>query len=181
MSSERGERSVLSSLPLYLSRLPCPWEQYLRLSYDSKPEMILRLMLKEWQMELPKIVISVHGGLQNFELHPRIKQVVGKGLIKAAVTTGAWILTGGVNTGENLSPNRLAQRAGGHNDRRDYVPHIIYAKGCLCLMLLLLGGTHVLFRFVRKVCCIIIVFMLYEALLSPCINIMIIKMHIHLK
>ncbi|XP_041030886.1 transient receptor potential cation channel subfamily M member 7 isoform X5 [Carcharodon carcharias] len=56
-------------------------------------------MLKEWQMELPKLVISVHGGMQNFELHPRIKQVVGKGLIKAAVTTGAWILTGGVNAG----------------------------------------------------------------------------------
>ncbi|CAB1339166.1 unnamed protein product [Coregonus sp. 'balchen'] len=56
-------------------------------------------MLNEWQMELPKILISVHGGIQNFDLHPRIKQVVGKGLIKAAVTTGAWILTGGVNTG----------------------------------------------------------------------------------
>lgn len=73
--------------------------KYLRLSYDSRPEAVLRLMLKEWQMELPKIVISVHGGIQNFDLHPRIKQVVGKGLIKAAVTTGAWILTGGVNTG----------------------------------------------------------------------------------
>ncbi|XP_053355884.1 transient receptor potential cation channel subfamily M member 7 isoform X1 [Clarias gariepinus] len=73
--------------------------KYVRLSYDSRPEAILRLMLKEWQMELPKILISVHGGIQNFELHPRIKQVVGKGLIKAAVTTGAWILTGGVNTG----------------------------------------------------------------------------------
>lgn len=74
-------------------------EQYARLSYDTEPENILRLMLKEWHMELPKILISVHGGIQNFELHPRIKQVVGKGLIKAAVTTGAWILTGGVNTG----------------------------------------------------------------------------------
>uniref|UniRef100_A0A8C4TLA7 non-specific serine/threonine protein kinase n=1 Tax=Erpetoichthys calabaricus TaxID=27687 RepID=A0A8C4TLA7_ERPCA len=73
--------------------------KYVRLSYDSKPEAVLRLMLKEWQMELPKIVISVHGGMQNFDLHPRIKQVIGKGLIKAAVTTGAWILTGGVNTG----------------------------------------------------------------------------------
>ncbi|XP_062404814.1 transient receptor potential cation channel subfamily M member 7 isoform X2 [Sardina pilchardus] len=73
--------------------------KYCRLSYDSKPESVLRLMLKEWQMELPKILISVHGGVQNFDLHPRIKQVVGKGLIKAAVTTGAWILTGGVNTG----------------------------------------------------------------------------------
>ena len=75
--------------------------QYVRLSHDSPPEHVLRLMLREWQMELPKILISVHGGIQNFELHPRIKQVVGKGLIKAAVTTGAWILTGGVNTGRN--------------------------------------------------------------------------------
>ncbi|XP_072888877.1 transient receptor potential cation channel subfamily M member 7 isoform X3 [Hemitrygon akajei] len=73
--------------------------KFVRLSYDTKPEAVLRLMLKEWQMELPKLVISVHGGMQNFELHPRIKQVVGKGLIKAAVTTGAWILTGGVNAG----------------------------------------------------------------------------------
>lgn len=64
-------------------------------------------MLKEWQMELPKILISVHGGVQNFELHPRIKQVVGKGLIKAAVTTGAWILTGGVNTGKSLRTQPL--------------------------------------------------------------------------
>uniref|UniRef100_A0A8D0AJF7 non-specific serine/threonine protein kinase n=1 Tax=Sander lucioperca TaxID=283035 RepID=A0A8D0AJF7_SANLU len=73
--------------------------KYVRLAHDSPPESILRLMLKEWHMELPKILISVHGGVQNFELHPRLKQVVGKGLIKAAVTTGAWILTGGVNTG----------------------------------------------------------------------------------
>ncbi|KFO99482.1 Transient receptor potential cation channel subfamily M member 7, partial [Calypte anna] len=74
-------------------------DRYVRLSYDTKPEAILQLMLKEWQMELPKLVISVHGGMQKFELHPRIKQLLGKGLIKAAVTTGAWIITGGVNTG----------------------------------------------------------------------------------
>uniref|UniRef100_A0A673I7L0 non-specific serine/threonine protein kinase n=1 Tax=Sinocyclocheilus rhinocerous TaxID=307959 RepID=A0A673I7L0_9TELE len=88
------EESVLIGRGLMMSL-----SAYVRLSYDSRPEAILRLMLKEWQMELPKIVISVHGGIQNFDLHPRIKQVVGKGLIKAAVTTGAWILTGGVNTG----------------------------------------------------------------------------------
>ncbi|ELK05424.1 Transient receptor potential cation channel subfamily M member 7, partial [Pteropus alecto] len=73
--------------------------KYVRLSYDTKTEVILQLLLKEWQMELPKLVISVHGGMQKFELHPRIKQLLGKGLVKAAVTTGAWILTGGVNTG----------------------------------------------------------------------------------
>lgn len=77
----------------------------MRLSYDTKPEAILQLMLKEWQMELPKLVISVHGGMQKFELHPRIKQLLGKGLIKAAVTTGAWIITGGVNTGKEVPMN----------------------------------------------------------------------------
>uniref|UniRef100_A0A3B4V5T1 Transient receptor potential cation channel subfamily M member 3 n=1 Tax=Seriola dumerili TaxID=41447 RepID=A0A3B4V5T1_SERDU len=56
-------------------------------------------MTKEWQLDLPKLLISVHGGLQNFELQPKLKQVFGKGLIKAAMTTGAWIFTGGVNTG----------------------------------------------------------------------------------
>lgn len=66
-------------------------------------------MVKEWQLELPTLLISVHGGLQNFELPPKLKQVFGKGLIKAAVTTGAWIFTGGVDTG-------AAQRPRGQSD-----------------------------------------------------------------
>uniref|UniRef100_A0A8C2WDF4 TRPM SLOG domain-containing protein n=1 Tax=Cyclopterus lumpus TaxID=8103 RepID=A0A8C2WDF4_CYCLU len=68
-------------------------------SYDTKPDNLLHLMVKDWQLELPTLLISVHGGLQNFDLQPKLKQVFGKGLIKAAVTTGAWIFTGGVNTG----------------------------------------------------------------------------------
>ena len=70
------------------------------MSYDTKPDLLLHLMTKEWQLDLPKLLISVHGGLQNFELQPKLKQVFGKGLIKAAMTTGAWIFTGGVNTGD---------------------------------------------------------------------------------
>ncbi|XP_072139062.1 transient receptor potential cation channel subfamily M member 1-like [Mobula birostris] len=72
---------------------------YIRVSYDTKPELLLHLMTTEWELELPKLLISVHGGLQNFELQPKMKQVFGKGLIKAAMTTGAWIFTAGVNTG----------------------------------------------------------------------------------
>ncbi|KAF4081348.1 hypothetical protein AMELA_G00160320 [Ameiurus melas] len=72
---------------------------YIRLSYDTKPDNLLHLMVKDWHLELPTLLISVHGGLQNFDLQPRLKQVFGKGLIKAAVTTGAWILTAGINTG----------------------------------------------------------------------------------
>lgn len=91
------------------SSLVCVWAfcgdplpllpQYIRVSYDTKPDNLLHLMVKDWQLELPTLLISVHGGLQNFDLQPKLKQVFGKGLIKAAVTTGAWIFTGGVNTG----------------------------------------------------------------------------------
>lgn len=87
---------------LALPCLPNRWPfffQYVRVSFDTKPDLLLHLMTKEWQLELPKLLISVHGGLQNFELQPKLKQVFGKGLIKAAMTTGAWIFTGGVNTG----------------------------------------------------------------------------------
>ncbi|XP_064169801.1 transient receptor potential cation channel subfamily M member 1-like isoform X2 [Anguilla rostrata] len=72
---------------------------YIRVTYDSKPDNLLHLMVREWQLELPTLLISVHGGLQNFDMQPKLKQVFGKGLIKAAVTTGAWIFTGGVSNG----------------------------------------------------------------------------------
>ncbi|MBN3301415.1 TRPM1 protein, partial [Amia calva] len=72
---------------------------YIRVSYDTKPDNLLHLMVKDWQLELPTLLISVHGGLQNFDLQPKLKQVFGKGLIKAAMTTGAWIFTSGVSTG----------------------------------------------------------------------------------
>ncbi|KYO20775.1 transient receptor potential cation channel subfamily M member 6 isoform B [Alligator mississippiensis] len=73
--------------------------KYVRISYDSKSDQLLHLMVKEWQMELPKLVISVHGGIQNFKLPSKVKQVFSKGLIKAAETTGAWIITEGINSG----------------------------------------------------------------------------------
>ncbi|XP_066523255.1 transient receptor potential cation channel subfamily M member 1-like [Hoplias malabaricus] len=72
---------------------------YIRVSYDTKPDNLLHLMVKDWHLELPTLLISVHGGLQNFDIQPKLKQVFGKGLIKAAVTTGAWIFTAGINTG----------------------------------------------------------------------------------
>lgn len=81
--------------------------KYIRVSHDTKPDNLLHLMVKDWQLELPTLLISVHGGLQNFDLQPKLKQVFGKGLIKAAVTTGAWIFTGGVNTGRTSSSMKI--------------------------------------------------------------------------
>ncbi|KAL0607095.1 Transient receptor potential cation channel subfamily M member 6 [Plecturocebus cupreus] len=73
--------------------------KYIRTSYDTKLDRLLHLMLKEWKMELPKLVISVHGGIQNFTMPSKLKEIFSQGLIKAAETTGAWIITEGINTG----------------------------------------------------------------------------------
>ncbi|KAM9207060.1 transient receptor potential cation channel subfamily M member 6 [Dugong dugon] len=73
--------------------------KYIRTSYDTRLDHLLHLMLKEWKMELPKLVISVHGGIQNFKMPSRLKEIFSQGLVKAAETTGAWILTEGINTG----------------------------------------------------------------------------------
>ncbi|XP_024940536.1 transient receptor potential cation channel trpm isoform X3 [Cephus cinctus] len=73
--------------------------QYVRLAYDTRPEPIVQLLRREWNLGLPKLLITVHGGRSNFELQPSLKKVLRKGLLKAAKTTGAWIFTGGTNTG----------------------------------------------------------------------------------
>lgn len=73
--------------------------QYVRVAVDSKPELLLQLMLREWQMERPKLLLIVQGGSENFTLPSKVKQAFSKGLITAALSTGAWILTDGINTG----------------------------------------------------------------------------------
>ena len=62
--------------------------QYIRLAHDSPCDQILQLLNQGWSIELPKLVISVHGGKANFELNPRVKQVIQTGLLRAAKTTG---------------------------------------------------------------------------------------------
>ncbi|KAK7010748.1 transient receptor potential cation channel subfamily M member 1 [Biomphalaria glabrata] len=74
--------------------------QYMRLSsLDTRQDNVLTLLFKHWGLDLPKLLITVHGGILNFELQPKLKRVFRKGLLKAARTTGAWIVTNGTNTG----------------------------------------------------------------------------------
>lgn len=72
---------------------------YVRLSHDTDVQLILKLMLDRWDLEIPNLVISVTGGAKSFVLKPRLKEVFRRGLIKAAKSTSAWIITGGTNAG----------------------------------------------------------------------------------
>lgn len=76
--------------------------QYVRLSHDTRPDLIVQLLTREWQLDRPKLLITIQGGKANFDLQPKLKKVLRKGLLKAAKTTGAWIFTGGTNTGEDF-------------------------------------------------------------------------------
>ncbi|KAM9810986.1 transient receptor potential cation channel subfamily M member 6 [Neosynchiropus ocellatus] len=92
--------------------------KYVRVAVDSKSEWILQLMIKEWQMERPKLLITVQGGLENFNLPPKVKQAFCKGLMTAAVSTGAWILTDGVNTGVSKYVGEAVKTFGSHDLRK---------------------------------------------------------------
>ncbi|CAB4001045.1 transient receptor potential cation channel subfamily M member 2-like, partial [Paramuricea clavata] len=72
---------------------------YVRLAEDTNVELVMKLILRVWKLEVPNLVISVTGGAKSFHLKPRLKEVFQRGLIKAAKSTGAWIITGGTNTG----------------------------------------------------------------------------------
>uniref|UniRef100_A0A8C7YRB9 non-specific serine/threonine protein kinase n=1 Tax=Oryzias sinensis TaxID=183150 RepID=A0A8C7YRB9_9TELE len=92
--------------------------RYVRVAVDSKPEALLQLMLREWQMERPKLLLTVQGGTENFVLPPKVMQAFSKGLITAALSTGGWILTDGINTGVSKYVGEAVKVFGGHDLRK---------------------------------------------------------------
>ncbi|XP_013787278.1 transient receptor potential cation channel subfamily M member 7-like [Limulus polyphemus] len=69
---------------------------------DTPVEHVFKLMKEYWRMmdpHEPHLVISVAGGAKNFHLDGRRKERFNTGLISAAETTNAWIITGGCNFG----------------------------------------------------------------------------------
>uniref|UniRef100_A0A0N5C7H5 LSDAT_euk domain-containing protein n=1 Tax=Strongyloides papillosus TaxID=174720 RepID=A0A0N5C7H5_STREA len=73
--------------------------QYVRLSFDTDCSSIIHLLQNIWQIPPPKLVISIHGGTNNFNLQPKLARIFRNGLIKSASTTGAWIITSGCDDG----------------------------------------------------------------------------------
>ena len=40
---------------------------YIRLAFDTKPDDIIKLLVEVWQIPPPKLIITVHGGVSDFE------------------------------------------------------------------------------------------------------------------
>ncbi|KAL2101143.1 hypothetical protein ACEWY4_002904 [Coilia grayii] len=61
--------------------------------------MVYTLMTAHWGLPSPNLVVSVEGGEGREALKPWVREVLRQGLVRAAQSTGAWILTGGLREG----------------------------------------------------------------------------------
>ncbi|XP_071761298.2 transient receptor potential cation channel subfamily M member 4a [Centroberyx gerrardi] len=72
---------------------------FLRLSCDTPPQIVYTLMTAHWGLPSPNLVVSVVGGEGREKVKTWVRDVLRNGLVRAAQSTGAWILTGGLREG----------------------------------------------------------------------------------
>uniref|UniRef100_A0A3P9L8T5 TRPM SLOG domain-containing protein n=1 Tax=Oryzias latipes TaxID=8090 RepID=A0A3P9L8T5_ORYLA len=72
---------------------------FLRLSCDTAAQIVYALLTNHWGLPAPNLVVSVVGGEGHQTIKPWVRDILRNGLVKAAVTTGSWILTGGLREG----------------------------------------------------------------------------------
>uniref|UniRef100_A0A674A7J9 Transient receptor potential cation channel, subfamily M, member 4a n=1 Tax=Salmo trutta TaxID=8032 RepID=A0A674A7J9_SALTR len=72
---------------------------FLRLSCDTTPQMVYTLMTAHWGVPSPNLVVSVVGGEGCEKVKTWVREVLRQGLVRAAQSTGAWIVTGGLREG----------------------------------------------------------------------------------
>ncbi|CAF1451499.1 unnamed protein product [Rotaria sordida] len=73
--------------------------QYIRLALVTDAETVVKFMKDAWCLRTPDLIISIAGGATRFDLSARLKKAFQLGLVSAAATTNAWIITAGKNTG----------------------------------------------------------------------------------
>lgn len=72
---------------------------FLRLSDRTDPATVYSLVTRSWGFRAPNLVVSVLGGSGGPVLQTWLQDLLRRGLVRAAQSTGAWIVTGGLHTG----------------------------------------------------------------------------------
>uniref|UniRef100_A0A671RDV8 Transient receptor potential cation channel subfamily M member 4-like n=1 Tax=Sinocyclocheilus anshuiensis TaxID=1608454 RepID=A0A671RDV8_9TELE len=72
---------------------------FLRLAHDTPPDNVYSLMMSQWGLPIPNLVVSVVGGEGKEKVKPWVREVIRQGLVRAAQSTGAWIITSGLREG----------------------------------------------------------------------------------
>uniref|UniRef100_A0A8C9DEH3 Transient receptor potential cation channel subfamily M member 4 n=1 Tax=Prolemur simus TaxID=1328070 RepID=A0A8C9DEH3_PROSS len=72
---------------------------FLRLSDRTDPATVYSLVTRTWGFRAPNLVVSVLGGSGGPVLQTWLQDLLRRGLVRAAQSTGAWIVTGGLHRG----------------------------------------------------------------------------------
>ncbi|KAM9462261.1 transient receptor potential cation channel subfamily M member 4-like [Clarias gariepinus] len=72
---------------------------FIRLSWDTPPATVYSLLTNHWGLPSPNLVVSVTGGVGKTKVKSWVREVLRQGLVRAAQSTGAWILSGGLREG----------------------------------------------------------------------------------
>ncbi|KAI7814824.1 putative transient receptor potential cation channel subfamily M member 5 [Triplophysa rosa] len=86
--------------------------KFVRVTGTTDPAEIYQIMTKKWGLAPPHLVVGLVGGDEVAQMKPWLKDTVRKGLVKAAQSTGAWIITSGLRFG--ITKN-LAQAVRDHS------------------------------------------------------------------
>uniref|UniRef100_A0A8C4ZH00 Transient receptor potential cation channel, subfamily M, member 4a n=1 Tax=Gadus morhua TaxID=8049 RepID=A0A8C4ZH00_GADMO len=72
---------------------------FMRLANDTAPSIVYNLLTRHWGLPSPNLVVSVVGGEGMEKVKTWVREVLRQGLVKASQSTGAWILTTGLQEG----------------------------------------------------------------------------------
>ncbi|CAF2112637.1 unnamed protein product [Rotaria magnacalcarata] len=115
--------------------------QFICIPPDASVTHVKKLMLRHWCQHKPSLVISITGGAKNYNMSGKLLRAFRRGLRKVAMTTGAWIITGGMNTGIMKLVGDIVP-TNPHNSRPIHIIGIA-TWGCVsnCDQLLVHGGN----------------------------------------
>lgn len=106
--------------------------KYIRMTDEDSVEDLIRLMKEFWKIMEPKapnLVISVVGGAKNFKLDGRMRDTFSTGLIKAAKTTSAWLISSGFNMGVMKSVGQAVRQGQSFSWDNDRMAHVLRCIG----------------------------------------------------
>ncbi|XP_016071999.1 PREDICTED: transient receptor potential cation channel subfamily M member 5 [Miniopterus natalensis] len=73
--------------------------RFVKVPSGVAPSVLFDLLIAEWHLPAPNLVVSLVGMERPFTMKSWLRDVLRKGLVKAAQSTGAWILTSALQVG----------------------------------------------------------------------------------
>uniref|UniRef100_A0A673Y0V9 Transient receptor potential cation channel, subfamily M, member 5 n=1 Tax=Salmo trutta TaxID=8032 RepID=A0A673Y0V9_SALTR len=93
------EDLFLDHVDLSVNTTLCFSVQFVRVHSSTDPVLIYQMLTEQWGLAPPHLVVALVGGDELAQMKPWLRDTVRKGLVKAAQSTGAWILTNGLRFG----------------------------------------------------------------------------------